>query len=464
VIEICRNLRRKFTASTNPKARTRIIKIKNRLIENLPFSISKDLTAMIKIRQIIISGFGILFAVFAFSQIALSQVPMPRYGFLELVDYKNEPVADASIRHLSLNNYYDEPNIEKSYLLAKTNQKGLLENGVVIHNEDGEMRFSIDKNGYYPYFDYFGLFDYSNRNSRDNPLKIELLIIPQTSAEKKAIGKEQLKREFFGAARRGDVLMVRKFIKSGLSPNLTTADLRGIPVENAEPVILYAVKSGNGDTVKEFLSAGARVDKTDEPVKSILTRYLLNYPSRRNFPETNADEAAIVSAFEAGAISLINAGANVNPQGKGSITPLMFAVQKRYVQIVKKLIEKGAFVDAQDSYGRTPLMYLVDYYNPKPRLEIANLLIKAGGANVNLLTSETPYSPYSAYSCRTALTVAVEGYDVEMVKLLLANGADVNLTCKDGRTALNYARESGGYLMDKEKKEIIKILEDAGAK
>jgi ankyrin repeat protein len=418
---------------------------------------------MIKSQRFTHPLFGILFGVFAFSQIALSQVPLPKYGFLELVDYKNEPVADASVRNLSLNNYYDEPNIEKGKILAKTNQKGLLENGFVIYPGDGEMRFSIDKTGYYPYFDYFGLFAYSSRNSRDNPQKIELLIIPQNSAEKKAIGKEQSRREFFGAARRGDALMVRKFIKSGLSPNLTTANLRGIPVENAEPVILYAVRSGNGETVKEFLSAGVKVDKTDEPVKSILTYYLYTYPSRRNFSETKADEAAIISAFEAGAVSLIDAGANVDPGEKGSVTPLMLAAQKYYVQVAKKLLEKGALVDAQDSLGRTALMYLANYYKPKQRLEIANLIIKAG-ANVNLLTNETPYSPYSAYSCRTALTIAVEGYDAEMVKLLLANGADVNLTCKDGRTALNYARDISSYVADKEKKEIIKILEDAGAK
>jgi ankyrin repeat protein len=419
---------------------------------------------MIKSQRIIIRVFGILFAVLAFSQIALSQVPMPRYGFLELVDYKNEPVAEASVRRSSLNNYYDEPNIEKGSLLAKTNQKGLLENGFMIRSSDGEMHFSIDKTGYYPYFDYFGLFAYSYRNYRNSLLRIELLIIPQTSAEKKAIGKQQQMREFFGAARRGDALMVRKFIKSGLSANLTTADLRGIPVENDEPVILYAVKSGNGDAVKEFLSAGVKVDKTNEPVKSILTYYLYTYPSRRNFPETNADEAAIISRYEAGAISLINAGANINPAEKGSVTPLMLAAEKYYPQVAKKLIEKGAFVDAQDSVGRTPLMYLANYYKPKQRLEIANLLIKSGRANVNLLTSENPYSPYSLYSCRTALTIAVEGYDAEMVKLLLANGADVNLTCKDGKTALNYARDISSYVADKEKKEIIKMLEEAGAK
>ena len=385
---------------------------------------------------------------------------MPRYEFLELIDYKNEPVADASVRGLNLNNLYEEPDIEKGNFVARTNQKGLLEKGILLYSDDGEMRFSIDKPGYYPYIDYFQLFSYWSRNYRENPLRIELLIIPRNSAEKKAIGKEQLKREFFGAARRGDAVLVRKFIKSGLSPNLTTADLRGIPIKNDEPIILYAVKSGNGETVKEFLSAGVKVNKTDEPIKSILMRYLNVYPSRRNFSEK--DETAIILPYEAGAESLIEAGANINPAEKGSVTPLMIAAQKHYVQIVKKLIEKGALVDAQDSNGKTALMYLVEYYKPKERIEIASLLIKAG-ANVNLLTGQTPYSEYNVNSCQTALAVAVAGFDVEMVKLLLAHGADVNLTCKDGNTPLNYAREISGYVAPNEKKEIIKILEAAGA-
>jgi ankyrin repeat protein len=417
---------------------------------------------MIKKQQTIVRFFCISIAVFAFSQIAFSQVPMPRYEFLELVDYKNEPVADASVRRLSFNSY-DGLDIENGNIITKTNEKGLLEKSIEVNYNDGEMRFSIDKSGYYPYFDYFGLFDYSNGDGRDNPLKIELLLIPKNKIERKAIGRQQEMREFFGAARRGDAVAVRKFIKSGLSPNLTTSDLRGIPGAENVPVILYAVKSGNGETVKEFLSAGVKVNKPDEPIKSILTHYLYTYPSRRNFPKTETGETQAISAYENGAVSLIEKGANVNPVGKGSVTPLMRAAEKQYVQIVKKLLEKGAVVDAQESYGRTALMYLMVYHKPKQRLETAHLLIKAG-ANVNLLTSQTPYSKYDVRSCKTALTVAVESYDVEMVKLLLANGADVNLTCNDGNKPLHYAIEISDYVASNEKREIIELLVTAGAK
>ena len=44
--------------------------------------------------------FIIAFFVFACSIAANSQQIPPSYGFLEVVDYKNEPVADASVKLL----------------------------------------------------------------------------------------------------------------------------------------------------------------------------------------------------------------------------------------------------------------------------------------------------------------------------------------------------------------------------
>lgn len=322
--------------------------------------------------------------------------------------------------------------------------------------------FNISKAGYYSFADIFGVIRTIGSSSESEPTKVELLKIPNSKADKKIIEKEQLKREFFAAARIGDSLTVRNFAKSGFSPNLTTSELRGIPGNKDVPIIIFAVDSGNGETVKEFLAAGVKVNKTDEPIKSILIKYLYAYPSQRNFPDTEVGNIARISAYEDGAISLIDAGASLSPKEKGSVTPLMLASAKYYPRIVRKLIEKGVSVDAQDIYGRTALMYLTDYYKQKQRLEIAEFLIKSG-ANINLLTSQVPYASYNNQSCNSALSIFVQNYDVEMVKFLLVNGADVNLTCTGGKSALSYAREISIYKSD-EKREIIKLLEVAGAK
>lgn len=401
---------------------------------------------MRKIRQIFIFTFSVFLLTFA----ANAQDIGPSYGFVEVIDFKNNPVADALVASRGSS--------------EKTNQSGRLEKGIMIHNDSAETEFFIEKAGFFTFTDYYGLFDflkYRWRTNRENPLIIELLKIPKNKAERKINGKQQEMRAFFGAARRGDAVQVRKFIKSGLNPNLTTSDLRGIPTEKDIPIIIYAVKSGNGKAVEEFLSAGVKVNKPDEPIKSILMRYLATYPSRGNRAES--DEKGIISDYEAGAIKLIEKGANINPTEKGAVTPLMIAAQKQYVQIAEKLLKKGAIVDAQDRYGRTALMYSVGYRRQGQRLEIADLLIK-GGANVNLLTSEIPYAKYDNLSCKTALAVAVENYDVELVELLLESGADANFTCKGGLTPLNYAKELSNYVAKNEKNKIIELLEKAGAK
>ncbi|MBX7174451.1 MAG: ankyrin repeat domain-containing protein [Pyrinomonadaceae bacterium] len=397
-------------------------------------------------KTFIISLFISLFSIIGNAQGAVS------YKFLEVVDYADKPVAEAKIK------------IQGGCVGGEvlTNEKGRVDRFPVGYGDCHTDTFNISKDGYYPFTDLFGVIRAIGGSSESEPTKVELLKIPNTKAERQAVEREQLKREFFAAARSGDNVTVRKLIKSGFSPNLTTSELRGIPGFKDVPIIIFAVDSGDGGTVKEFLAAGVKVNKPDEPIKSILIQYLSAYPVQGNFPDTEAGNTARISAYENGAISLIDAGASLEP--KYSTTPLMVAAQKFYFRIVKRLIEKGVSVDAQDNYGRTALMHLIDYYKPKERLEIAEFLIKSG-AKVNLLTSHVPYSRYDNQSCNTALSIFVQNYDVEMVKLLLANGADVNLTCKGGNTPLNYAKDISQYGIGGDKKEeIIKILEAAGAK
>ena len=391
------------------------------------------------------SFFGLLSVIFIFVPTANAQGAVS-YSFLEVVDYDDKPVANAEIK------------IRGSCVGGErfTDEKGQIKGGLPIGFGDCEtFDFTISKDGYFPFADIFGI---SRRFVQK--LKIELLINDQNRALRKAIAKEQSKREFFAAAKAGDTLAVRNFIKNGLDPNLMTSSLRGVPVPENEPIIMYAVSSGNGQTVKEFLSAGVDIRKKEELKRDILMKYLSAYPFHKQFP-TTSEELAI---YEEGAASLIEAGAKIDPNQKGSVTPLMIAADKSYVQIVKLLIKKKASLEAQDAYGKTALMYLPEYnFRPQERLEIAKLLIQAG-VNINLLTSDIPYSRYNIYSCKTALSIAVENYDVEFVRFLLANGADVNLTCQGGLTSYEYALDLSPNLGEDQKNEILKILENAGAK
>lgn len=361
------------------------------------------------------------------------------YGFLEVVDFADKPVANANVR------------VEGSCGVAgehKTNQRGQLSKGLPIGGGDCQTyNFTISKNGYYDFAARcFGIIGY-----RPTRFKIELLKIPQTTAERKAIGDEQLKREFFEAAADGDDETVRKLLKAGLKPDLTTAALRGIQIEKNRRIFDFALSSGDSETVKAFLSAG--VDVRGFP--NALETYLFAFPSTRRFPNYQTQKAEIIASYEDGARGLIEAGANVNYLGSPRVTTLMLAAQKEYVRIVKLLIEKGVPVNATDDYGRTALMYALMAGNL--RLETASLLLDAG-ANPNIINEGDGYQ----LNCRTALILAARDNDLPMVKLLIERGANVNLACEDNSTALSYAKQSQDIFGRKQ--EIIKLLETAGAR
>ena len=57
---------------------------------------------------------------------------------------------------------------------------------------------------------------------------------------------------------------------------------------------------------------------------------------------------------------LLAAGANPDAGDRFCMTPLMYAVQTEWFDMVELMISAGATVDLQDSRGRTPLSLAVD--------------------------------------------------------------------------------------------------------
>ncbi len=123
------------------------------------------------------------------------------------------------------------------------------------------------------------------------------------------------------------------------------------------------------------------------------------------------------------------------------------------VEIIKYLLDKGADVNVEDKFGVTPLMYLVRLGDTTNRVAVFNLLVEKG-ADIN----ETSGGGVSV------LGYACEGSNIEIVKLLLAKGADV-----DGRknnfanTPLMSAVMVFGGLVNNQNETIIDLLLAAGA-
>lgn len=369
------------------------------------------------------------------------------YKFFEVFDFTGQPVENAAVKTEGYNAREQ-----------KTNQKGQVEGGIEVWVGDyNTTGFTVTKPGYYPFADIFELI----RSSQ--PIRLELLIIPKTTEEVKAIGNEEFKRELFTAAKSGDSEAVRKFLKMGLNPNLTTFDLRGIPKVNEVPVILFAAKSGDAETIKELLAAGATVGKKDSPVRSILNQYLYASPDASRKAKTEAERRQILNDYESGAESLIKAGANIEYTGQNEIPALLIAAGKGYRGIIELLIKSGVPISIKDVGGRTALIYAIEapWIFEKADIDTLNYLLKLG-ADPNIIVSS--YYDY----CDTALLAAVRKRNVEAVKMLIQYQADVNLGCKNGDTALSLAKRdfaaNPSYPYNVNLPEIIELLEAAGTK
>ncbi|MCD6047386.1 MAG: Ankyrin [Gammaproteobacteria bacterium] len=122
---------------------------------------------------------------------------------------------------------------------------------------------------------------------------------------------------------------------------------------------------------------------------------------------------------------IIAAGAKLK-NSKVSDTPLMNAVKRP--DILKLLLDKGADVNAQNDFGKTALMYAIQYGN----LDAVKILIDHG-ANVNLATYKLPEADLTdcantsiAAGYRTPLMYAAWHANNAVINYLLAKGANPN--------------------------------------
>jgi len=134
--------------------------------------------------------------------------------------------------------------------------------------------------------------------------------------------------------------------------------------------------------------------------------------------------------------SLIDAGENVNARDEEGETPLMYAAVRAQTQVVPLLLRKGAQIDAVSVNGETAL----DRAASAGCTAVVRMLIEKG-ANKEI---------------GVPLIDALSKGHLDIVGLLVANGANVNAEDTAGDTALSYASKQGVPV------EIIKEMIDAG--
>jgi len=156
---------------------------------------------------------------------------------------------------------------------------------------------------------------------------------------------------------------------------------------------------------------------------------------------------------------LVAAGADINQTTEYGWTPLLTATNNRHYQLATWLVEHGANVNLQNQGGWTPLYLATDNRNieggdyPVAKPDMNDLDFIRGllehGANPNLrvkddtLTRTIFTMQWFFEAGATPFVRAAQSGDVELMKLLLAHGADPKLATDFGDTALSAAAGIG---------------------
>jgi ankyrin repeat protein len=157
--------------------------------------------------------------------------------------------------------------------------------------------------------------------------------------------------------------------------------------------------------------------------------------------------------------TLLDAGVNVNQQSGYGWSPLLVATQNRYYKLAAYLIDRGADVNLPNNGGWVPLYLATDNRNiengdypvRKPDIEHLDFikLLLDKGANVNHRVKDSSETrtvftnQWLNEEGATAFLRASQSGDVELMKLLLARGADPKINARFNVTPLQVAAGIG---------------------
>jgi ankyrin repeat protein len=258
-----------------------------------------------------------------------------------------------------------------------------------------------------------------------------------------------------------------------------------------QTALMWAAAQSQPDMVRLLVSHGAEVNARSN--LNNFERQVTAEPRMHQRPPGGL--TPLLYAARSGCLrcaeELIRGGADVNLPDPEGITPLIMAGLNFSFDVAALLVKKGAELNVWDTWGRSPLYAVVDM-NTLPTggradrpssdatsgTELVKMMLEHG-ANPNLQIKIVPplrslrddRGPDAVLRAgTTALARAAKGGDVEVVRLLLAHGANATLPTDAGVTPMMMAagtgysgRDSRGrYQTEEQAVEIVRMLLDAG--
>src|SRR5580658_6546635 len=294
------------------------------------------------------------------------------------------------------------------------------------------------------------------------------------------------------AATNGSAAMIRKLLDAGVDPNSANA--------GGETALMTAARTGKVDAATLLLDRGANANAKDtvhgqtalmwavlenhaEVVELLLSRGAdINAHSKvtitpgeyvparaaaasgngiirqRALPTPNGGMTPLLFAIRDGNAPmmrlLLDRGADLSQFSGNHTSPLLIALLNGQVAMATELFNRGADPNAADDYHRAALFAAIDLRNfnhekygdlptdGRDPLDLIKALLKKD-ANPNLKTDTVPVhglmqfdASWVNFDGETPFVRAALSGDIEVMRLLLANGADANIATTQGTTAL----------------------------
>ena len=264
----------------------------------------------------------------------------------------------------------------------------------------------------------------------------------------------------------GNAQLIGLLLKAGADSNA--------PLPSGETPLMTAARTGKADAVRLLLAHGADVNAKENAKEQTALMWAAaenNTAIMHALVEAGADVLArtvngftpLLFAVREGQLdavrALLDVGADPNDVLPTGHAALLVAVSSAHYEVAGALLDPGADPNA-DGAGFTVLHQLAwtrrntTSNNPLPvqtdTVPVADFVRKllARGANINARLKKEPGDGYTNYLDRIGATpflLATKNVDLELMRVLLANGADPKMATDHGATSLMVAAGVGIY-------------------